>query len=251
MSATNSTTNYHLPIFVETDKPAWLVDFNGAMNAIDAAIHANAQAIAQKENTLTFNDSASVDFTRDGNNITAALSDGAAGDLSRAIKKPVTDPETSILFGEDANGNQLNREIGSGLAVSDGAIHAVDLNLTDTGAATVSVPASVTNRETEINYAMNADHSIGKLYGFTSISGMTTGQRYNVTITNPKAKATGGAYTIGAAGIGLFGSNNVHHTQPFKVDASGNISFEIYAYASSCVIYFLPCLFFFANFGDE
>lgn len=38
MSATNSTTNYSLPLFVPTDKPAWLVDWNGAMSAIDTAI---------------------------------------------------------------------------------------------------------------------------------------------------------------------------------------------------------------------
>ena len=38
MSATNSTTNYALPIFIGTDKPAWLVDWNSAMTDIDAAI---------------------------------------------------------------------------------------------------------------------------------------------------------------------------------------------------------------------
>lgn len=38
MSATNSTTYYELPIFLGSDKPAWLVDWNGAMNAIDTAI---------------------------------------------------------------------------------------------------------------------------------------------------------------------------------------------------------------------
>lgn len=39
MSATNHTTNYELPIFVGSDKPAWLVDWNGAMTAIDTALH--------------------------------------------------------------------------------------------------------------------------------------------------------------------------------------------------------------------
>ena len=39
MSATNHTTNYEFPIFIGTDKPAWLVDWNGAMTAIDTAIH--------------------------------------------------------------------------------------------------------------------------------------------------------------------------------------------------------------------
>lgn len=38
MSATNATTNYSLPIFIGTDKPAWLVDWNSAMTAIDSAI---------------------------------------------------------------------------------------------------------------------------------------------------------------------------------------------------------------------
>ena len=38
MSATNATTNYALPIFIGTDKPAWLVDWNSAMTDIDAAI---------------------------------------------------------------------------------------------------------------------------------------------------------------------------------------------------------------------
>lgn len=38
MSATNATTNYNFPVFIGTDKPAWLVDWNSAMSAIDAAI---------------------------------------------------------------------------------------------------------------------------------------------------------------------------------------------------------------------
>lgn len=38
MSATNSTPNIELPVFVGTDKPAWLTDWNGAMNKIDAAV---------------------------------------------------------------------------------------------------------------------------------------------------------------------------------------------------------------------
>ncbi len=38
MTATNKTTIYGLPIFVPTDKPTWLGDFNGAMNAIEAGL---------------------------------------------------------------------------------------------------------------------------------------------------------------------------------------------------------------------
>lgn len=38
MSATNKTTNYNLPLFVGSDVPSWLGDWNSAMTSIDAAI---------------------------------------------------------------------------------------------------------------------------------------------------------------------------------------------------------------------
>lgn len=44
MSSTNRTTNYNLPQFISTDKPTWLGDVNGAMNAIDAQMKSNADA---------------------------------------------------------------------------------------------------------------------------------------------------------------------------------------------------------------
>lgn len=37
-NATNSTPNYGLPIFIDTDKPSWLVDWNGAMTELDTVI---------------------------------------------------------------------------------------------------------------------------------------------------------------------------------------------------------------------
>ena len=38
MSATNKTLNYELPIFIDTDKPSWLGDWNGTMTKIDNSI---------------------------------------------------------------------------------------------------------------------------------------------------------------------------------------------------------------------
>lgn len=63
MAHTNSTTNYALPQFLSTDKPAWLTDVNPAYTAIDTGIH-NAQVAA---------DAAQGDATQ-------ALSDAAAAD---------------------------------------------------------------------------------------------------------------------------------------------------------------------------
>ena len=40
---TNETTHFQLPIFVANDTPAWLVDWNGAMNEIDSALYSIQQ----------------------------------------------------------------------------------------------------------------------------------------------------------------------------------------------------------------
>lgn len=44
MAHTNSTANYELSQFLGTDKPAWLVDYNGDMLKIDTALKNNADA---------------------------------------------------------------------------------------------------------------------------------------------------------------------------------------------------------------
>lgn len=46
MTATNHTENYNLSQFVGTDRPTWLVDYNGDMAKIDAQMKQNADDIA-------------------------------------------------------------------------------------------------------------------------------------------------------------------------------------------------------------
>lgn len=60
MSHTNSTTNYALPQFVTTDKPAWLTDINGAFSTLDTAVKAakNAGDNAQGDATQALTDAA-------------------------------------------------------------------------------------------------------------------------------------------------------------------------------------------------
>ena len=67
MSHTNSTTNYSLPQFITTDKPAWLTDVNNAFLAIDTGMN-NAQTKAD---------------TAD-NNATQALADASAASTAAA-----------------------------------------------------------------------------------------------------------------------------------------------------------------------
>lgn len=53
MAHTNTTTNYSLPQFIATDKPAWLTDFNGAMSDIDGQMKLNADAASTAGSTAT------------------------------------------------------------------------------------------------------------------------------------------------------------------------------------------------------
>ena len=56
MSATNNTTYYNLPIFIGTDIPSWMGDWNNAMTALDTAIngvHTEAQSAANKANSAS------------------------------------------------------------------------------------------------------------------------------------------------------------------------------------------------------
>ena len=124
MSATNTTTNYNLPIFIETDKPAWLVDFNGAMRAIDAQMKTNADAIATKSPILTFNDTAEIDFTKSGDIVTANLASGVSDKVGRALVTPISAPASEQLVAINTNGAQDALEIGSGLKIESNTLKA-------------------------------------------------------------------------------------------------------------------------------
>lgn len=55
MSSTNKTTNYELSQFTQTDKPAWLGDYNLDMSKIDSALHTNAGNISTNTSNIAIN----------------------------------------------------------------------------------------------------------------------------------------------------------------------------------------------------
>ena len=249
MSATNTTTNYSLPIFIETDKPAWLVDFNGAMRAIDAQMKTNADAIATKSPILTFNDTAEIDFTKSGDIITANLASGVSDKVGRALVTPISAPASEQLVGIDTNGNQAAVEIGSGLFNDNGTLKAIDLNLTDTGVSNTTVSPSVSGSAPVISYAFNEEHTVGKIYGRLDVRGAQAGTTYTFTLTDIKAAATGESYEIWPAAHKTYNNNDV--TAILHFDADGTIKIILTVPNGTFNMYFLPYLIFFKNFGDE
>ena len=221
MSATNTTANYNLPIFVGTDKPAWLVDFNGAMNAIDAQMKINADNAAN-----------------------------AASIAASALVKPVSAPADPQLVGINTAGNQANLDLGPGLKVSAGVLQAIDLSLSDTGNYDSFVlPTGISYAAGKIYKALNSDKSAGKVYGNLALNNAGAAVRPSIA-SNIVVKATGSAYTINTAGFSI-SANGEFSSVNLNVSASGAVSIEATLFANvRTTIYIFPCIYFFEDFGD-
>lgn len=101
MSHTNSTTNYGLPQFLTSDKPAWLTDINNAFSDIDTAVY-NAQTKANTAYTDAGN--AQLDATTAINNAAAADAKGSGAIASIEV---AFDPTTIYSVGARVMYNSL------------------------------------------------------------------------------------------------------------------------------------------------
>lgn len=81
MSHTNSTTNYNLPQFLTTDKPAWLTDVNNAYLAIDTAMKNNADAASTADTKATNAGTAATNADTKATNAKSAA-DGAIASIA-------------------------------------------------------------------------------------------------------------------------------------------------------------------------
>lgn len=101
MSHTNSTTNYGLPQFLTSDKPAWLTDINNAFSDIDNAVYT-----AQTKADTAFTDAgnAQTDATTAINNAAAA---DAKGSGAIASIETAFDPTTIYSVGAKVMYNSL------------------------------------------------------------------------------------------------------------------------------------------------
>lgn len=128
MSATNSTPTIGLPLFIGTDKPAWLVDFNGAMNAIDSAIAtlqtaeggtaASLASLAQSVEALSGTVS---QHTTSLQTITTAVAGntGSINTINSLIGNGTPTTTDQTIIGAI---NELHAEIGGGSAVPASAV---------------------------------------------------------------------------------------------------------------------------------
>lgn len=211
MSATNATTYYELPVFIATDKPAWLIDWNGAMNAIDTAIKEaltageNAQITANTATTgiATINDSLTT-INTSLTTLTSAVTGlvGSVNTINSLIGngEPTTSDKTLIgaineiydMITGGGGGNEIQAQnvvydnTTSGLTATDvqsaidelagGAGSTYDFDLSaHVDDITFTAETGITLTNNSAHYEFNDDYSIGEILAGLTITGFTSG----------------------------------------------------------------------------
>lgn len=182
MSATNSTPNYELPVFLATDKPAWLTDWNGAMQAIDTAIH-NAQSTADGAQTTAGT------ATADIATINASLS---------TITSNITSLTTTVN-GNTGSINTINSLIGNGQPTTEdktliGAINEIYAMIG--GGSTVTADVVTYDNTDSGLTATNVQDALDEIVsaipgaGYTLVTGTLTAGQTSVTLSDASILAT-------------------------------------------------------------
>ena len=236
MSHSTSTANYSLPQFSGSDKPAWLGDINPAMSAIDTQMKANADA-----------------STTAGTNATSALN--GIGTLAN-----LTTTEKSNLVGAV---NEIDTELGTVAGVASGAsttagqaktkADGLETYFTMTTFNTLTATANnATIAWSTVREAVNADGSLGKVYGAMVVTPTATSNSY-VTFASsfrPSSQITINAVAIKQRNAGDADKTIFPVDVIFNTDGTIRINFEASEYNVPFRFIFIPCLIFATDFGD-
>ena len=249
MSSTNKTTNYELPIFIGTDKPAWLVDWNSAMNAIDTAIKA----------AETKADNAGTDIGSIQSDITTI--NGALTTLNNAVSQLRLDTNANT-----GSINTIQELIGNGTPTTTdktliGAINELNAKSYNFDLSTHTGSGTITGTGTggTIRYAINSDKTIGKIYGGIRVDGFNTAVGDNVlaNISIPDLPAASSQYSIDIGYVTVYDSSwafNAFLAAKFVVKTDKTIDLVVTDVSSRNNAHFAislaPCVLFLENFGD-
>lgn len=223
MAHTNSTTNYELPQFIGTDKPAWLSDFNGAMNTIDGVMKTNANNISTN-----------------ASNITSISNE--VGDLTQLSTTTKTDVVSAI------------NEVNSGLGDFESYFNIVNFTTIPTTAITCSDNTMTIDSDGSLTLATNSDGSLFKLYGRLDVyvHGLATDQ----TISFSTSLRPTTALTINNAYLDVIynDDNSIGSIQAFnfEIATDGTITLKISSNTNRKInaLMLQPCLYFLKDFGD-
>lgn len=235
MSHTNSTANYNLPQFIGSDTPAWLTDVNGALSSIDSQMKTNADSAS------TANASATTANSNIGT--LSNLNTTAKTDLVSAVNEVNTGLGTVSGVASSASGtaNQANSAIE---ALTD------YLDIVNFNEKTPVVTGGTINFH-RVYCATNASGTLGKIYGFFSV---TCNNASGGTITIPTEFRPSEAITV--YGIVLTQrtdtAGNTLFAVPITINPNGNavITMNASNYNTTAYYNLIASLIFAKNFGD-
>lgn len=163
MSATNRTPNFELPLFIGTDIPSWLSDWNGSMNSIDTAMQtikttANGAASGVSGNTSdieTINGQITTinsTLTNLGNSVQALSTN-----MNAFHRSVITNPNSTLFTGY-AITTKWNKPLGylsiyGAMNVNDG--QSVVENTVIANIGTVAAPGITVTLYNGCSYVMN------------------------------------------------------------------------------------------------
>lgn len=250
MSSTNKTTNYDLSQFIGTDKPAWLVDYNGDMGKIDTAIKNAADGATTADGKA--------DTANNNIGTMANLTTTAKSTLVEAINEVDAAAGTAQTTAESAASTASTASTtASGLAT-----YLTLSSVTRYTTANMSVTAgggSLSSANCSITVARNSAGTVAKIYGQFYIWGYGSG--YNkVLLDVDTGLRPDTAFTITPAGFGINDydatSTGVHGgSTDIYVRTDGKLEFHYYSDVASngglIKIYFDPCIYFIKDYGDQ
>jgi hypothetical protein len=248
MSATNHTTNYNLPQFVGTDKPAWLGDINPAFSTIDTKI----------KEAKTAGDQGISDASTAKNRADSAYT--LADDANTAAGTAQTTANTAI-------GNAQN------VATALNSFES-KFNLTNVSTGTTSGTTGIVLNNLKL--AQCSDGSIFKFYGMFQINPSSSAPRsaiagmvgkYGVDTGLVLLSAPDEAYTVNAGGYTYdndgSGNTKAFGGEDFVVGTNGHIYIFVDDSSSAVTSYissgsnatvkrgwYVPAVYFNASFGD-
>ena len=238
MSSTNKTSNYNLSQFVGSDKPAWLADYNQDMSKIDTQMKANADASTANAGNISNNTTAIGDLT--------ALNTTAKSNLVVAVNEVKASAGTAQGTAESAANN-------ANTAKSEADALTRYLAITQTGKISPTVSGGTIGNINDVYYALNADGTLGKIYGRLRFTSNTSG---TITVTLPvSALTTSSQFNIASAcyynSVGNY-EFNIINARDMTINTNGNctITFSGIAVGEQITIWLPPCLYFFTDFGD-
>lgn len=240
MSSTNKTTNYELSQFVSTDKPAWLTDYNQDMGKIDTGIKSAADTATGADGKADANTTKIGDLSY--------LSTTAKNNLVAAVNEVDGNADTATGVANQAMGKaNANEQAIAGLGTEIEKFNLVDFR---TPAVTGSGMNITLN---ELKTAVNADGSLGKIYG--TLFCTVTGSAANFTIADTGFRPE---QDINVDGICIrqdtSSGTGYLNVLPITIKTDGTIKLQ-YNFTSTwngrtVSLIFPACVIFAKNFGD-